>query len=134
MSGIKETSIKVGDRLIKFAVCNGMKNAKNLIDRLLKKEVTYDFIEVMNCFGGCISGGGNSKITLLEMGNTREKRMNALYRLDGEMKLRLAHENEEIITIYKEFLKEPNSKIAKKLLHTKYFDRSYLLRGERHER
>lgn len=133
MNGIKETSIKVNDRVIKFAICNGMKNAKNLIDKLLKKEVNYDFIEVMNCFGGCISGGGNPKITLLEMGNTKEARMNALYNIDGEMKLRLAHENKDIITIYKEFLNEPNSKIAHKYLHTKHFDRSYLLRGEQHE-
>ena len=133
MNGIKETSIKVNDRVIKFAICNGMKNAKNLIDKLLKKEVTYDFIEVMNCFGGCISGGGNPKMTLLEMGNTKEIRMNALYKIDNNMKLRLAHENKDIITIYSEFLKEPNSTIARKYLHTKHFDRSYLLRGEHHE-
>ena len=133
MNGIKETSIKINDRVIKFAICNGMKNAKNLIDKLLKKEVMYDFIEVMNCQGGCISGGGNPKITLLEMGNTKEARMNALYKIDDSMKIRLAHENKEIMAIYKEYLKEPNSKIAKKMLHTKYFDRSYLLRGEHNE-
>ena len=133
MNGIKETSIKINDRVIKFAICNGMKNAKSLIDKLLKKEVNYDFIEVMNCFGGCISGGGNPKITLLEMGNTKEKRMEALYKIDDGMKVRLAHENTDIIKIYGDFLKEPNSKMAKKMLHTKHYDRSYLLRGEHHE-
>ena len=134
MNGIKEISIKIDNRIIKFAICNGMKNAKSLIDKLLKKEVYYDFIEVMSCFGGCIAGGGNPKITLLEMGEIKEGRMNSLYQTDSKMPLRLAHENKEIITLYKEFLKEPNSNIAKKLLHTKYFDRSYLLGGDTRER
>ena len=133
MNGIKETSIKIDNNVIKFAICNGMKNAKNLIDKLLKNEVKYDFIEVMNCQGGCVSGGGSPKITLLEMGDTKEARMNALYKIDEGMKLRLAHENKEIITIYKEFLIEPNSKVALKLLHTKHFSKSYLLRGDYHE-
>ena len=134
MNGIKEANIKINDQIIRIAICNGMKNAKNLIDKLLKKEVSYDFIEVMNCFGGCIAGGGNPKITLLEMGNTKESRMEALYKMDDKMTLRLAHQNKEIITIYKEFLKEPNSSLAKKILHTKYFDRSYLLGGEEYDR
>ena len=133
MNGIKEVNIKVNDRVIKFAICNGMKNAKSLIDKLLKKEVWYDFIEVMNCFGGCIAGGGNPKMTLLEMGDIKEARMAALYTIDRDMKIRLAHENKDIMTIYKEFLEKPNSKIACKLLHTKHYDKSYLLRGEHHE-
>lgn len=133
MSGIKEADIKINDRIIKVAVCNGMKNATELIDKLLKKEVYYDFIEVMNCFGGCIAGGGQPKITLLNMKETKLARMNSLYEEDKKMTLRLCHENPEIITIYKEFLEYPNSKIAKKLLHTKYYDKSDLLGGTQND-
>ena len=130
MSGIKEAELRINKRVIKAAVCNGMKNAKYLIDKLLKKEVYYDFIEVMNCQGGCIAGGGQPKITLLDMKETKEIRMNSLYSEDEKMTLRLCHENPEIITLYKEFLEYPNSKKAIRLLHTKFYDKSSLLGGK----
>ena len=130
MNGIKEASISINERNIKVAVCNGMKNAKNLIDKLLKEEVKYDFIEVMNCIGGCIGGGGQPKITLLDMKDTKLTRMNSLYEEDEEMTLRLCHENPEIISIYKNYLQKPNSAISKSLLHTHYFDKSYMLGGD----
>lgn len=129
MNGIKAAQVKIKDRIIKVAVCNGMNNATELIDKILKKEVYYDFIEVMNCPGGCIGGGGQTKITLLNMKETKTKRMNSLYIEDNEMPIRLSHENPEIKAIYKEFLSYPTSPLAKKLLHTKYYDKSSLLGG-----
>ena len=36
----------IKDKVIKVAVCNGMSNAKELLDKLIKKDVLYDFIEV----------------------------------------------------------------------------------------
>ena len=129
MNGIKAANVKIGNKTIKVAVCNGMNSATELIDKLLKKEVYFDFIEVMNCPGGCLAGGGQPKITLLNMKDTKEKRMNSLYKEDEELPLRLSHENPEIKAIYKEFLNYPNSNIAKKLLHTKYYDKSNLLEG-----
>ena len=133
MNGIKEAEIDIDGKIIKVAVCNGMKYAKELIDKLLKKEVEYHFIEVMNCLGGCISGGGQPKITLLNTSETKINRMNSLYLEDETSKIRLCHENPEIKTIYNKFLEEPNSKISKSLLHTKYKDKSYMLGGENNE-
>ena len=131
MSGIKEASVTIAGIEVKVAVCNGMKNAKELIDKVLNKELYYDFIEVMNCIGGCIAGGGQPKITLLEMENTKKKRMKALYDEDELMTLRLCHENEEIIEIYNDYFEKPNSKLAEELLHTSYEDKSYLLGGSK---
>ena len=130
MTGIKEATITINGIDVRVAVCNGMKNAKELIDKLLKNEVYYDFIEVMNCIGGCIAGGGQPKITLLEMENTKKKRMKALYDEDELMTLRLCHENEEIIEIYNDYFDKPNSPLAEELLHTSYQDKSYLLGGK----
>lgn len=129
MDGIKEATITIDNKEIKVCVCNGMKNAHELIEKLLKKEVYYDFIEVMNCIGGCIAGGGQPKITLLNMDDTKEKRSDGLYEEDEKSTLRYSHKNPEIIEIYKEYLKEPNSEIAEKLLHTTYEDKSYMLGG-----
>ena len=129
MNGIKAAQIKINNRVIKVAVCSGMNNATELIDKIIKKEAYYDFIEVMNCPGGCIAGGGQPKITLLNMKETKDKRMDSLYIEDKEKELRLSHKNREIIAIYKELLNYPNSNIAKNLLHTKYYDKSSLLGG-----
>lgn len=131
MNGIKEAEVNIDGKIIKVAVCNGMKNAKELIDKLLNKEVEYHFIEVMNCIGGCIAGGGQPKITLLNMSETKTDRMSSLYTEDEKATLRLCHKNPEIKVIYNDFLEKPNSKLAHKLLHTKYKDKSYMLGGKR---
>lgn len=128
MNDIKEASVVINGKEIKVAVCNGMKNAKELIDKLLKKEVYYDFIEVMNCIGGCIAGGGQSKMTLLEKDNTKKERMKVLYDEDERKTLRYSHANPDIIAIYKNYLGKPNSELAEKLLHTHYIDKSYMLK------
>lgn len=125
MEGVKEASITVDDTEIKVAVCNGMNNAKILIDNLPKRK--YKFIEVMNCLGGCIGGGGQPKVVLPQRNKVLQYRMDALYDEDEEKELRLCHENPEIISIYNNYLKTPNSDIAKELLHTEYYDKSYLM-------
>lgn len=130
MKGIKESKIIINDKTIKVVACNGMKNAKTIIDKVIKKESDYDFIEVMNCFGGCISGGGQPKITMLDMNDTKVSRMNSIYDEDEIMTLRLCHENPEIIYIYEKYLEKPNSNLSKELLHTTYYNKSYLIGGE----
>lgn len=127
IEAVKEAQIDINGKIIKVAVANGMKSAKQLIDKLLAKEAYYDFIEVMNCSGGCIAGGGQPKITLAKLDETKKNRISSLYNKDANMKKRLSHENPDIIEIYKEFLKEPLSELSEELLHTKYEDKSYML-------
>ena len=43
-----------------------------------------------------------------------------MYKADKEAKYRKSHENPDVKKLYKDFLKEPNGKIAHKLLHTHY--------------
>lgn len=133
MAGIKQLSIQINDVSIKVAIANGMKNAKKLIDKLLNKEVYYDFIEVMNCNGGCISGGGQPKITLLNVNTTRKNRIDGLYSEDEKSIKRVSYKNPDIITIYNEFLEKPLSNVAHEYLHTTYEDKSAILRGEKNK-
>lgn len=130
MSGIKETEVIIGDKAIKVAVANGMKNAKILIDKIKSGTVNYQFVEVMNCTGGCIAGGGQPKLTLMNMKSAKQKRIDGLYSEDSKMKKRVSYKNPDIIKIYKEFYGEVGSNLAHQYLHTKYTDKSYLLRGE----
>lgn len=130
LKGIKEAEVTVGEIKLKLAIAHGMANAKNLLDELKAGNVKYDFIEIMNCLGGCIGGGGQPKITLLNMEESKKKRIEGLYQEDAHMEKRLSHENPDVIKIYEEFYKEPLSKIAEELLHTTYKDKSGLLEGK----
>lgn len=130
MNGIKEATIEIdGQIIVRAAVCNGMNNAVALIDRVIKNEVHYDWIEVMNCAGGCIYGGGQPKIKIPFIANTRQKRMDALYQEDERMEVRLCHRNPEIIALYEQFLSKPGSPKAEEILHTHYQDKSYLIKA-----
>ena len=130
---IKEADVCLGDKQIKVAVANGMKNAKILIDQLLERKCKYDFIEIMSCQGGCSGGGGQPKLTMLEINKKKNERMNVLYDEDRKNNIRFCHENQEIKNLYEDFLKCPGSNKSLELLHTKFFDKSYLLRGETHD-
>ena len=131
MEKIKEAQIKIGKKVIKVAVCNGIKSLNELLEKMKNKKIRYDFIEVMSCSGGCISGGGQPKVTLLEKNDVKNNRMSAIYNEDDNMHLRLCHENEEVKMLYDEYLGKPNSQKSKELLHTKYFDKSFMLGGRK---
>ena len=118
-SNVKEAMIKINGIPIKVAIINGTGDARKIIEKIKNKEVYYDFIEVMACEGGCISGGGNPRIVPLNK-EIKTKRMNALYKSDKKMKIRCASMNPNIKDIYDNFLGEVGSDTALKYLHTKY--------------
>jgi len=65
LKGIKEATlplkdVKTGkDITLNIAVVHGIKeNLKPIVDQVIAGKSPYHFIEVMNCPGGCINGGG----------------------------------------------------------------------------
>ena len=50
----------VGDRILRAAVVHGLANAVSYWAGC-RGEVSYDFIEIMACPGGCIAGGGQPR-------------------------------------------------------------------------
>lgn len=131
MESVKEATLKVGDLDINIAVIYGTKSAAEFIKRLQGSVKQYHFVEVMTCPGGCIGGGGQPKGTLLKGDELRKKRIEGLYKRDEQLVLRLSHENEEIMELYQEFYGKPLSKLAEKMLHTFYIDRSDDLGGKK---
>jgi NADH-quinone oxidoreductase subunit G len=122
LEGIKEATVNIAGLELKAAVCSGLGNARRLLERIQRGEVSYHAIEIMACPGGCINGGGqpyyNGDSAVLE------KRRQALYRDDRSAPLRKSHLNPSIIQLYNKFLERPGSPIAHKLLHTEYRKRS----------
>ena len=115
LDGYKEASFDFGNGVIvKVAVVHSLSNARKLINRVLRGEVKYDFVEVMACPGGCINGGG--QIINVD-GSDLFARSNVLYGLDKRNNIRFSHENPEVIACYKNYFKEPLSEKAHHLLH-----------------
>ena len=119
--GVKTASIEINGLQLNVAVVNGIGSIKEIISEIEQGISKYHFIEVMSCPGGCINGGGQP---IHNKPEKIQKRIKALYKIDTEMKYRYSYENESIKILYNEFFIEPNSHIAHKILHTKYFDKS----------
>ena len=122
-SGIKRAEIEIGDKKVKVAVAHGLANAQTIMEEIKSGKADYQFVEIMACPGGCITGGGqpikNAKIQ--EEVDIHKKRAEAMYSIDEKSVIRKSHENPVLKQIYKEFLGEPNGELAHKLLHTHYF-------------
>ena len=58
MQGWKEAEFELAGQTLKVAVVNGLGNARKLLKKLQRGKVSYDFVEVMACPGGCAGGGG----------------------------------------------------------------------------
>ncbi len=127
-NGIKEATIDINNYKLKVAVVQQLENLEELLknDRYKK----YHFIEVMNCKGGCIGGGGQPLCQITQLDKIRELRAEGLYNIDTKRAVRFAHDNKELKLLYKNYLRKPLSEESFKLLHTSYTDKSYLLRGE----
>ncbi len=114
--GIKEAEVKIDGLTVKAAVAHGLGNVRKIMDRMKEGE-EFHFIELMACPGGCIGGGGQPIPTTEEV---RQKRIDSIYQIDREKKLRKSHENPYIQKIYDEYLEKPGSHRAHELLHTHY--------------
>lgn len=99
--GLKETSIKLGDRDVKIAIVNGLANAADLLEKIKSGEAHYDFVEVMACRRGCIVGGGQP----LPMGaRTRKNRADGIYAVDRQSQIRFAEDNPIVAQIYRDVI------------------------------
>ena len=98
-----------------------------MIERINEGKKQYHFVEVMTCPLGCIGGGGQPKQLNKDMTEVRKARINALYKHDENSSIRASYKNPDVIKVYEEFYGKPLSELAEKMLHTIYFDKSYLL-------
>jgi NADH-quinone oxidoreductase subunit G/NADP-reducing hydrogenase subunit HndD len=121
--GAKEIHTKIGELEIGAAVVSGLGNARKLLDEIRAGRKDLHFIEIMTCPGGCINGGGQP------IGgdvNAARARMQALYKIDQNEKIRVSHRNGYITRLYEEFLGKPLGEKSHHLLHTHYNSREVL--------
>jgi NADP-reducing hydrogenase subunit HndD len=123
--GVKEAEVEVADKKIRVAVASGLGNARKLLESIRSGEKTYEFVEIMGCPGGCVTGGGQPIVdakTLMGL-NLKQARAAAIYDEDQAMTFRKSHKNPVVNKIYEEYLGEPCGHLSHKLLHTHYKQR-----------
>ncbi len=111
----KEASFEIpGAGKVNVAVVSGLANTRALMEAVDKGTADYDFVEVMACPGGCAGGGGQPIHESKELAGDRSSR---LWELDKDCPIRYSHENADVQTLYRSFLKKPLSEKAHELLH-----------------
>ncbi len=117
--GWREASFDLAGTPVRCAVASGLGNARHLLKAIERGEVKYEFVEVMACPGGCAGGGGQPVD-----GSDTEKaseRGDVLRGLDEHAPIRFSHENPDVQALYREYLGEPCSEKAERLLHCNHF-------------
>lgn len=116
VKGIKTATIKLLNKDVNLCVVSGTSNARDVLNKLQARH--YDFVEVMACPNGCVGGGGQPR----QENNKKAVRTRGekLFGFDKLAKTKSSYQNEEIAKIYGEYLGEPMSEKAIKLLHTTY--------------
>ncbi len=124
--GIKEATLNIAGKDIRIAVAHGLGNARKLLESIRSGEKSYEFIEIMACPGGCVTGGGQPIVSAKGYmdKDVKAERAKALYSEDKNAPIRKSHENPDIKLLYSEFLEKPGSHKSHELLHTKYVKRN----------
>ena len=113
VEGVKECTVQLGEREVRIAIVNGLKSAEEILLKLEKGEVQYDFVEVMACKRGCIAGGGQPT----PIGpRTKKARYEGMYNIDKAAQIKLSNENPIVQSLYGGILKGKEHK----LLHNEH--------------
>lgn len=124
---VKEATVDIAGTSLRLLVVHGMINIEGFLKQLEQGTLNYDFIEVMNCPGGCVGGGGQPLGVVSRQKEMIEKRISGLYAEDASAKVRASFQNPEVTTLYQSYLSKPLSEKAHSLLHTHYVNESSIL-------
>ena len=114
----REASFDLAGTPVRVAVTSGLANTRKLLDAIIRKEVSYDFVEIMACPGGCAGGGG--QIIHCDDKERGMERGEVLRTLDYASAVRFSHENSDVKRLYDEWLEKPGSEKAEEYLHVEH--------------
>ncbi|MGE4564069.1 MAG: [FeFe] hydrogenase, group A [Victivallaceae bacterium] len=120
----KEALLDIDGKVVRVAVVHGLGHARALIEDIKSGKAEVDFVEVMACPGGCVSGGGQP---ITDRADFRTERARGLYDTDKDRQLQKPQDNFWVEECYrKAFGGKPGSHEAHHDLHTGYANRSLL--------
>lgn len=124
LSGTRIAEVNINNQIFKVCIVSGLNNARKVLDKVKNKEEDFAAIEIMACPGGCVNGGGQPIRIGEEQIDVIKARQQGIYNIDKNKIKRISLDNEEVKTLYNEYLEKPGSHKAHELLHTFYVDHS----------
>ncbi len=119
--GLLESKAELPDgTIVRIGIVSGMANVQRVLDAMDDGKLNFHIVEVMACPGGCVGGGGQP---LPNETPQRSKRRSGLKTSDTLHQVRVARDNILVKELYERWLKETNSDVAHKYLHTHYKQR-----------
>ena len=112
MRGVKVATAVVNGRNVRIAVVSGLGNARALVERCRQGE-KFDFVEVMSCPGGCVSGAGQP----FGRWDNKKNRAEGLYAADRMCAHKYADQNNVVRDMYTNGILKDH---AHDLLHVDY--------------
>lgn len=115
---LKKTADKESSIVRRFAIVNGFRNIQTVVQRLKRKALRYDYIEIMACPSGCINGGAQCKPNFGEDRNQMVQATKKLY--DEVSKVSLSLNSSVLKDKLTSSLKLDNQLAIDKLLYTQF--------------
>lgn len=112
LEGVKVCELPMGEKVLKIGIVSGLGNAERLIEKIESGEEHFDFVEVMACPGGCISGAGQPFSQQPE----KRERAKGIYKADKVSQIKRSEENPLMMALYDGMLKHRTHE----LLHVEY--------------
>lgn len=118
-SDFQEVVLEVdGKVVLKFALCYGFRNLRNVVQKISKGKSDYHFLEIMACPSGCLNGGGQIKPAAGQSANYLIQQLGNVYMQD--VLIASPFDNPIVKTLYTEWLGQPGSDNARTYLRTQY--------------
>ncbi|KAJ4704074.1 Cytosolic Fe-S cluster assembly factor NARFL [Melia azedarach] len=118
-SDFRELALEVeGKSVLKFALCYGFQNLQNIVRKVKMRKCDYHFVEVMACPSGCLNGGGQIKPKPGQSPKDLIKTLETIYM--ENVLVADPFKNPLVKSLYDEWLGQPGSEKAKRLMHTEY--------------
>ncbi|MCL2255809.1 MAG: [FeFe] hydrogenase, group A [Firmicutes bacterium] len=111
---VKITELTVSGETLKLAAVSGLRNARELIQKIQDGDINVDIVEVMACSGGCVNGGGQPPALVNKA--VSKKRAGGLYTNDKKLEQRISSNSPGLKKIYAGL----DDKKTHDLLHTHY--------------
>nr|CAG4645500.1 EOG090X05AC [Lynceus sp. MCZ IZ 141354] len=75
-----EATVERNGKSLKFAIANGFRNIQNIVQKMKRGRLNYDYVEVMACPSGCLNGGAQLKLESLSANKELLSKIDSLHR------------------------------------------------------
>lgn len=126
LDGVRKASVDINGQTISVCIVAGVEHLPSVMEDIKAGRADFQFMEVMCCPTGCVSGGGQPKVLLpAQREKANQLRRAGLYAIDSTSTSRKSHENPDIQKLYKNFLGEPLGHTSHHLLHIERGEHSH---------